>query len=56
MFDVVQFDNCKSVYSVVWRLFDVSKGSLEVLYSYFYDALMKAMNCIGNSFKIVEYK
>ena len=26
LFDVVQFDNCKSVYSVVWRLFDVLKG------------------------------
>jgi hypothetical protein len=59
LFDVVQFDNCKSVYTVVWRLFDVPKGTVYkylVLYSYFCDALMKAMNYIRNSFKIVKYK
>ena len=57
LFDVIQFDNCKSVYSVACRLFDVSKGTEKyvVLYLYFYDALMKAMNNIRNSFKIVEY-
>jgi hypothetical protein len=28
LLDVVQFDNCKYVYSVVWRLFDVPKGTV----------------------------
>ena len=28
LFDVVQFDNCKYAYSVVWRLFDVPNGTV----------------------------
>jgi hypothetical protein len=61
VFDVVQFDNCKYAYSVVWRLFDVHVPTGTVYqylvhYSYFYDALMNAMTNIRNSFKIVEYK
>jgi hypothetical protein len=38
--DVVQFDNCNSVYSVVWRLFDVPKVLFRSIWCFIHTFVM----------------